>query len=65
MGRAAAVASCRGATHSVFIWHVFDKLFIQNATFVELKHVSVLKPSKLAYSFGFGNSLPIAWPLYI
>ena len=24
MGRAAAVASRRGATHVVFIWHVFD-----------------------------------------
>ena len=48
MGRAAAVASRRGATHVVFIWHVFDDF-----KFVELNHVSALKPSKFEYSFGF------------
>ena len=56
MGRAAAVASRRGATHVVFIWHVFDMNSVfKFQHFFQLSHVSVAKPSKFEYSFGFSQ----------
>ena len=54
MGRAAAVASRRGVTHVVFIWHVFDiNSVFKFHTFYKTHHVSVIKPSNFEYSFGF------------
>ena len=62
MVRAAAVASRRGATHVVFIWHVFDiNSVFKFHTFYKTHHVSVIKPSNFEYSFGFIKSKPIAW----